>query len=938
VRGRLRAAAGRLLMAVALAAAGLVSVGTTTASAQPVLPPSGYSLGDWNMRGGMGNGDSKWFQKIRPLLKETRAGGAYKFDGLALQEVGTLPSAQIYAPVTTLVPSRTAAGGVGPNYTVNEYAWNIGTDAAPNLVYITVLDVGAAPTTHLNLAFVTRTGIAAANMFVIVPQPLDNGAANPGGRPIFGYRPDTANNTVIWTGHAQNDPVDAAGNATNQNDAVRMIQAVNAVTPLVTAPGAQWLMSADFNLPPGAIQNPPAGHQTLPAGVRVLATVQWTQAAGRVLDYVLTNEPAGGAPAGYTVGLRDMGMVSDHRLLTIGVNLQAAATDGQIGADGSADSCLDAVAPAGKFANDTQLTENTCNTVSQTQTFEINTNETITDNGWCLDNYNSGTADGNLVELWTCKGSPNQTFVVQANGTIFNPISGKCLDSTPPSSQPYPPPGGGDGMSLRTCNGTPSQQWNADPPYLLEPPGQKGMYSVYSQTAVYIVNSAYPDKVLCASPTDGYIYLQPVSGADPYCQWQQIGTSDKVALYNTQMHQNMACLSNGSCVVEGQQRTTDQDFFSWSGQQQWGGFALRPYQNSNQNVNADDPANPGFARTDPVTTHAWNGSMVAMTWNVIPAPTLTGLSRAAVSLIGNAAASATSIAKYNNLYYFNNGQWPDYDLCANKMDSSVYLVYTGSTNPANPYCLWQMIGDNSKFALYNPLKGQVLAYQGGNAGPLVMQDPVYPTPSSQYFSFGGQESWGFSALQSSLDPGQNVDAKDLNSDNGNPGPLHTRGWRTGHQRELTWNANLVTDPLSRGSDCTPTSITAASDQQYVTAQIDFSGNDYGMLRAQAYTVSLMEQFDLCTTTTADYYAIRALINNEFVTTNTINHGTLYAQASSISSSGSEQFSLVPQINGTYGISAILADQFVTAHIDEPLGDYGVLQADSTTVGNPQQFQ
>jgi mannan endo-1,4-beta-mannosidase len=76
--------------------------------------------------------------------------------------------------------------------------------------------------------------------------------------------------------------------------------------------------------------------------------------------------------------------------------------------------------------------------------------------GKCVDLQASGTADGTVVQLYTCATGVAQTWTVNApagTGTVVNPSSGKCLDVT----------GGGtaDGtkVQLWTCNGTSAQQW-----------------------------------------------------------------------------------------------------------------------------------------------------------------------------------------------------------------------------------------------------------------------------------------------------------------------------------------------------------------------------------------------------------------------------------------------------------------------------------------------
>jgi hypothetical protein len=118
-------------------------------------------------------------------------------------------------------------------------------------------------------------------------------------------------------------------------------------------------------------------------------------------------------------------------------------------------------------------------------------------------------------------------------------------------------------------------------------------------------------------------------------------------------------------------------------------------------------------------------------------------------------------------------------------DTSVWL-FKKEDAATDGSCYWIQLGGNEQFILFNVGTWRVMAYEGGNGGPLVMQEIRTPAPNSQAFSWGGTERWGARALQPFIDSGQNVDTR---GDNGpQTGPLHTRGWRDGDQMELTWNA------------------------------------------------------------------------------------------------------------------------------------------------------
>ena len=71
-------------------------------------------------------------------------------------------------------------------------------------------------------------------------------------------------------------------------------------------------------------------------------------------------------------------------------------------------------------------------------------------NGKCLDDFGSGTANGNKVDIWTCNGTGAQRWTF-SGGALS--VLGTCLAD---------PSGGGSGTKLVifTCNGQPSQTWS----------------------------------------------------------------------------------------------------------------------------------------------------------------------------------------------------------------------------------------------------------------------------------------------------------------------------------------------------------------------------------------------------------------------------------------------------------------------------------------------
>ena len=73
--------------------------------------------------------------------------------------------------------------------------------------------------------------------------------------------------------------------------------------------------------------------------------------------------------------------------------------------------------------------------------------------GKCLDVTGRATADGTLVELWTCNGGTNQQWSTGANSSLVGAGSGKCLDDTKSSTVD------GTRQEIWTCNGGTNQTW-----------------------------------------------------------------------------------------------------------------------------------------------------------------------------------------------------------------------------------------------------------------------------------------------------------------------------------------------------------------------------------------------------------------------------------------------------------------------------------------------
>jgi hypothetical protein len=77
--------------------------------------------------------------------------------------------------------------------------------------------------------------------------------------------------------------------------------------------------------------------------------------------------------------------------------------------------------------------------------------------GKCFDVAAAGTADGTIIQQWSCNGSGAQTFVFEDQGggvyTLKNPSSGKCVDISSSGTAD------GTKVQLWGCNGTSAQKF-----------------------------------------------------------------------------------------------------------------------------------------------------------------------------------------------------------------------------------------------------------------------------------------------------------------------------------------------------------------------------------------------------------------------------------------------------------------------------------------------
>ncbi|MGW8768898.1 ricin-type beta-trefoil lectin domain protein [Streptomyces sp. NPDC055815] len=95
------------------------------------------------------------------------------------------------------------------------------------------------------------------------------------------------------------------------------------------------------------------------------------------------------------------------------------------------------------------------------QQFAIKGDGSIQAASWCVDAVQEGTANGTQISMWYCNNGGNQRWLPRADGSIYNPASGRCLD------MPWGDVAWTRRPALFDCNGTSAQRWSV--PGLLTP-------------------------------------------------------------------------------------------------------------------------------------------------------------------------------------------------------------------------------------------------------------------------------------------------------------------------------------------------------------------------------------------------------------------------------------------------------------------------------------
>ncbi|MFY1690431.1 ricin-type beta-trefoil lectin domain protein [Plantactinospora sp. WMMB782] len=120
---------------------------------------------------------------------------------------------------------------------------------------------------------------------------------------------------------------------------------------------------------------------------------------------------------------------------------------------GAAGYCLDNYNSA--TTNGNAISAYQCNAGPNSQIWTIVGDGSLRIAGKCVDVANGGTANRNPVQLYTCNGTAAQRWQPGPNDSLVNPVSGRCLDAETPLTS-------GSQVYIYDCHGGANQRWTLD--------------------------------------------------------------------------------------------------------------------------------------------------------------------------------------------------------------------------------------------------------------------------------------------------------------------------------------------------------------------------------------------------------------------------------------------------------------------------------------------
>ncbi len=208
-------------------------------------------------------------------------------------------------------------------------------------------------------------------------------------------------------------------------------------------PGAWTRLSAVYDATTGLMRLYVDG--TLAGTGHHTAALSQTSTGPLVMGrYKKDGQPAHLTDKGFTGG------ISNLAVYPYAASITAPSTSSPIHLASAAAHCIDNDYDRNADGNKIQIAG--CNGTNAQQ-FQVRNDGTIQTRGKCLNAAGAGTANTTLIELRSCDSSASQKFLPRANGALYNPASGRCIDLGNYDTTP------GHQLWLFDCNRSPSQTW-----------------------------------------------------------------------------------------------------------------------------------------------------------------------------------------------------------------------------------------------------------------------------------------------------------------------------------------------------------------------------------------------------------------------------------------------------------------------------------------------
>lgn len=131
-------------------------------------------------------------------------------------------------------------------------------------------------------------------------------------------------------------------------------------------------------------------------------------------------------------------------------------------------------------------------------------------------------------------------------------------------------------------------------------------------------------------------------------------------------------------------------------------------------------------------------------------------------------------------------------------------------------------------------------------------------------------------------------------------------------------------------------------RQYVSTEIQYTGGNYGMLRARANSIGPWEQYDIFRAGDSQhpYYAIRSRANQKLVTTeidytSSYNHAMLRARSASVGPW--EKYYLCVDTQNNWVLISAANNLAVSIEVDYTGANFAMLRARATSIGAWEEF-